>query len=163
MNICYNFNGENMKRRNIVLKLLLLFIWLTFIFFMSNQNGSQSNELTNSIIYNFFKLFNLSDSTIEILISNLFFIIRKLAHFTEYFILGILFMNLFKEFNIVSKKKLIYCCLLCLLYAISDEFHQLFIGSRNGSIIDVLIDFIGSISGVLIYKLVQTKITLSKR
>lgn len=39
---------------------------------------------------------------------------------------------------------------ICILYAISDEFHQLFVPGRGGQIRDVLIDSTGAIVGVAI-------------
>ena len=39
----------------------------------------------------------------------------------------------------------------CLLYASSDEFHQIFVSGRTASVKDVLIDTCGSIVGILSY------------
>ena len=62
-----------------IVKLLFIIIWLLVIFLFSNQDGSTSTSLTNGILekYLFFV-----DSDI------FFMIIRKMAHITEYFILG---------------------------------------------------------------------------
>lgn len=152
-----------MKNKKIIFKGMLVIIWMIIIFLLSSQNGSESADLTNSVVYTFFEIYNVSHDTITFIIPDIFLIIRKIAHFTEYFILGILFMNLLKEFNISSKKRIIYSILFCLLYATTDEFHQLFISNRVGSIFDVLIDFSGSISGIIMFSLYKTKITLSKR
>ena len=40
--------------------------------------------------------------------------------------------------------------LICLIYAFSDEIHQLFVLGRSGEFRDVLIDFCGSILGYFI-------------
>ena len=74
--------------------------------------------------------------------------IRKLAHFTAYLILGILVYNLLLCY-FKNKKSLILTLVICLLYAISDEIHQLFVPGRAGQIKDVLIDFSGATLGVL--------------
>ena len=152
-----------MKKRRIIIKTLILIIWMIIIFWLSNQNSSNSTDLTNGVIYNFFKIFNISDESINFITSNIFFIIRKTAHFFEYFILGILFMNFFKEFN-VSFNKIIKCSILCcLLYALSDEIHQLFVNGRSGSIIDVGVDSLGFLIGILLYTLFVKRKTLSIR
>ena len=48
------------------------------------------------------------------------------------------------------EKKVIYAVLLCLVYACSDEIHQLFICDRSGKIFDVFIDMLGSLSSIFI-------------
>lgn len=114
----------------------LLIGWMLVIFFFSSQDGTSSSGLSNSII-------NLFPVRIEPLI------IRKIAHFTEYFILGILSFNLCLEYTDATKKKMLQIWLFCVLYAISDEWHQGFVGGRNPAIFDVLIDSLGSLFGVL--------------
>lgn len=120
------------------------------IFLMSSfdatESANQSNFIVN-IITNIFKIEN-----IEVLS----FIIRKLAHFTEYLILGFLTINMLNK-NDISKKYLI-SILICLIYATSDEIHQLFVPGRACQLRDILIDSIGSITGVYLYKLINTKI-----
>ncbi len=71
--------------------------------------------------------------------------IRKLAHLTEYFILGLL---LFRAFNSDSAdlkawRWVFYSLLAVMLFAAGDEFHQSFVGTRTASIIDVGIDTLG--------------------
>ena len=55
-----------------------------------------------------------------------------------------------KELKIDNK--FIVSLLICVIYALSDEIHQLFIIGRSGNIIDVLIDSLGSIIGIFIIK-----------
>ena len=64
------------------------------------------------------------------------FIVRKCAHMTEYAILTFL---LYKTF-VHKQNPLIKSFLFTVLYACSDEFHQLFIPGRAGQIRDVCID-----------------------
>lgn len=127
-----------------IIKLLLIIIWLLVIFLFSNQDGSTSTSLTNGILekYLFFV-----DSDI------FFMIIRKMAHITEYFILGILVLNFINEFKV--DKKLIISILICFILASFDEFHQLFIPDRTGCLLDVFIDMIGASLGILILSLIK--------
>ena len=46
-------------------------------------------------------------------------------------------------------KRFIISALFCLVYAISDEIHKLFVPGRSGEIRDVLIDFTGVLIGIL--------------
>lgn len=127
-----------------------MFLWMLLIFIMSSfdatESANQSNFIVN-IINNIFKIEN---------IELLSFIIRKLAHFTEYLILGFLTINMLNK-NDISKKYLL-SILICIIYATSDEIHQLFVPGRACQLIDILIDSIGSIIGIYLYKLINTKI-----
>lgn len=132
-----------MLKINNKLSILLVFLWMLLIFLMSSfdatKSANQSNFIVN-IINNIFKIEN---------IELLSFIIRKLAHFTEYLILGFLTINMLNK-NDISKKYLL-SILICIIYATSDEIHQIFVPGRACQIRDVLIDSIGSITGVYLY------------
>lgn len=129
---------------------ILMLLWMLLIFIMSSCDATESTNQSNfivNIINNIFKIEN---------IELLSFIIRKLAHFTEYLILGFLTINMLNK-NDISKKYLL-SILICIIYATSDEIHQIFVPGRACQIRDVLIDSIGSITGVYLYKLINTKI-----
>jgi VanZ family protein len=55
----------------------------------------------------------------------------------------------------ISNKTILIVLLISLIYAISDEFHQLFVVGRFASVKDILIDFAGSILSVLILKVIE--------
>lgn len=130
-----------MRKYKIIYKSLLVIMWLSIIFLFSNQNGQISTNLTNNILDKVLWFIN-NDAA--------FMIIRKLAHLTEYFILGILVYNLLIEF---SSQKILTCSyLICLICSCMDEIHQLFISGRSANIFDVLIDFVGSILGILLMR-----------
>lgn len=144
-----------MLKINNKLSILLVFLWMLLIFLMSSfdatKSANQSNFIVN-IINNIFKIEN---------IELLSFIIRKLAHFTEYLILGFLTINMLNK-NDISKKYLL-SILICIIYATSDEIHQIFVPGRACQIRDVLIDSIGSITGVYLYKLINRQSLSNKR
>ena len=142
-----------MKNKRFVINLGLLVSWMILIFYMSNQPADISNKQSDLIIKLFYYIgIDLNSSLGEITS----FVIRKAAHFTEYFILYCLTINVLKfYFNI--KKASIYSLLIVLGYAISDEIHQYFIPGRDMAIRDVIIDFSGGILGfiinIIIYKI----------
>ena len=72
--------------------------------------------------------------------------IRKTAHFTLFFALGISSAAMFY----VLGKKPYYAWGFCLLNAITDETHQFFVGGRAPMIKDVVIDAAGAMMGVLV-------------
>ena len=144
------------------INITLLIIWMIIIFIMSNDNGAassyKSDEVTSFIID---KINLLTGNDIYSGINNIIFIVRKCAHFIEYFILGFLVINVIKDYNKISFSCCLFVILICILYSISDEIHQLFISGRSGRIIDVLIDTIGSVCGTIFY-LVIYKVRLLK-
>src|SRR5690554_4312580 len=75
-------------------------------------------------------------------------IVRKTAHFTEFFLLGVFWYIIYAKY--FKSVKLIGVVLIHgLLTAVLDETVQLFVDGRSGEIIDVLIDFGGVLSAVL--------------
>ncbi|HLQ82308.1 MAG TPA: VanZ family protein [Pseudogracilibacillus sp.] len=79
---------------------------------------------------------------------NLHSLIRKSIHFFVYTILSVLVYLAYQ-----GRRAVLFTLSVCLLYAITDEFHQLFIPGRSGEIRDVLIDFSGAVFGIILVKL----------
>lgn len=118
-------------------------LWMCFIFWMSTGTFSAQNT---SLIIEPLLRFLLPSITPE-KVDWVHDIIRKLAHVTEYFILGIL---LFWAFRFGSKKLLtlrwaFYYLLVVVLYAAGDEFHQPSEATRTASVLDVGMDSCGGI------------------
>ncbi|MFT9487184.1 MAG: VanZ family protein [Tepidibacillus sp.] len=76
------------------------------------------------------------------------FFIRKGAHLTEYFILGFLIYRAFWSTGYSKRKLLVFALLLSILYAASDEFHQMFTSNRTPHVEDVVLDSIGAFLGI---------------
>jgi VanZ family protein len=80
-----------------------------------------------------------------------FFSADKLIHVVEYAVLGYLVARAFgcdlHERQILFVRSLV----VCVLYGISDELHQWFVPDRVVSVMDLLADIIGSVSGIGIY------------
>lgn len=127
-----------MKYKKIIAWLLFV-SWLILIFYFSNQPGSISSDLSNHVLKTI--LNNLAISNFNVLGG----ILRKLAHFSEYFILSFLTLNLVKQYKVVSPYDFMLVMFFCFFYASSDEFHQLFIENRTASFLDVLLDYSGSL------------------
>jgi len=71
-------------------------------------------------------------------------ILRKLAHVAEYAILGALLGRAVRRPGLALA--------LGVLYAVSDEVHQVFVEGRHGSPLDVLIDTAGLVAGLLAWQ-----------
>ena len=133
------------------------------IFCFSNQNADDSSKISDGFIttiINFFVDDDLSIDEKELLLEKCSFYVRKFAHFTLYFVLGILVLNLLYQYNL--KNKLLIGIVICIIYSCSDEFHQLFIPGRSGELRDVIIDSIGSLSGILFYRFVKKMYSFRK-
>lgn len=127
-----------------IIKVILVILWMTVIFCFSNQVSDDSTKLSDGFIKN-----TVCKVDKGCKIDSYVTPVRKSAHFCVYLILGLLVMNCFK----VNKKYIIYSVIICLLYSISDEIHQMFISGRSGEVLDVLIDTFGSFIGITsIYK-----------
>lgn len=128
-------------------------LWMIIIFLFSNQEAETSSKVSNSFIdktvIKIYKAFD-EDLTKEKEFSikdKLITPIRKSAHLFVYLILGILMFLTLNEYN-VKKNIVCYAIILCFVYAITDEFHQLFVNGRSGEFKDILIDTLGSTIGV---------------
>lgn len=137
-----------------IVKLILIILCMLFIFSLSSDNGEVSEKKSDSLIVKVTETILHRKLTVEEkekYIEKTVVLVRKSAHFTLYFILGLLVISFLKEFGL-SRKSIIISIIMVLLYAVSDEIHQTFIPGRSGEVLDVLIDTIGgSLSTVLYY------------
>lgn len=136
-----------MKNKKIIISWLLLILWMAFIFYMSSCNGNVSSDQSGTVAYVLHNILGINYS------DKLIFIIRKCAHVSEFFILGILVINLVSKYNV--KHIYLISFIICVLYSSSDEFHQLFVPGRSGQVTDVLIDLIGVVLGLLFVFLIR--------
>lgn len=80
------------------------------------------------------------------------FIMRKIAHITEYAVLTFLFFRASSK-NLNYKKAISYAVLFSITFALTDEYHQLFVFGREGNLGDVFIDGLGVFLAIfLIYR-----------
>ncbi|WP_455683456.1 VanZ family protein [Thomasclavelia sp.] len=123
--------------------------WMIFIFIMSHTNGNDSSNQSNFIAKMILEFINIDQNTLT-------FIIRKIAHMSEYAIL-LLFVYYGIHKTIRYKYALLGSLLISFIYACSDEIHQLFIPGRSGQFTDVLIDTSGALIMLLIIYLWQKR------
>lgn len=125
-----------------------LLVWMAFIFFASTAQLSASN--TSRIIRPM--LLWLFPDISEESLTFVHFIVRKLAHLTEYAILGLLAARAFltSSHRGLRRRWFLSAWLLVIIYALSDELHQRFVPARTGSIYDSLIDITGGLMALSI-------------
>lgn len=133
---------------------IFVLLWMSIVFYFSHQSADDSSSTSGNTIRKLINIFpniqNLEEFEKEQIISNLQPITRKLAHFSIYTLGGILIYNFINTYDIENKRKMIYSFIIGGIYAITDEFHQLFINGRSGEFRDVCIDSSGILFGIFI-------------
>jgi len=81
--------------------------------------------------------------------------IRKAAHFSIYFLLGIFTIRAVALHTEQTKARIGAALVICFLYACSDELHQHFVPGRGPSFRDVLIDTAGALTSIGILTVVS--------
>ena len=122
------------------------FIWMAVIFWFSTDtfSGQETGSVLENILY--FIGLSLTAETI----ATLHFLIRKLAHFSSYAVLGTL---LWRAFRGEAEETWrwgwgIGAFLTAAAYALLDEYHQSLTRTRTPSIVDSLIDMFGSLAAL---------------
>ena len=160
-------------------------LWMAAIFAMSARPADDSamdshraGRLVLSAFYPHFRDLPAADQ--EILVARVDYPVRKAAHASEYAVLGALYgltVLAFVETKRTPDRELsetngktpraqellwmrfplrtAWCA--AVLYAATDEFHQLFVPGRSGKVTDVLIDAAGAAVGVMIVCWVRRK------
>ena len=145
--------------------------WIVMIFHFSNQSATQSSNTSNMVVNLLNELFsiNIQDDMI----------IRKVAHTMEFALLTIFSYVALSSTNKISNKtsyaespvklmrsdnemNIVFTLWFAILNAIFDEYHQLFVDGRDGSIKDVLIDLIGIIIVLIVIRVAFTIYLKSK-
>ncbi len=131
-----------------IINIILIILWMIIIFLFSSANGIESEHQSDVIIIKTAEIINkekIPEENKQKLIDKYIVLVRKSAHFFLYFILGILvYLFVHKKYN-TSLKTFIIMIIVCTLYAISDEIHQLFTLERAAEVRDVFIDMGGSL------------------
>lgn len=132
------------------------FCMLYFILYMSSQEGAASTtmsyQVSKTLVLAYNKVFSkgLSNELLNELIYQIHPLIRKTAHFTEFFALAITISFPLYVYKIRGIFLIILGELLCVGVAFLDEYTQGFVSGRNPSYRDVLIDSAGAFCGILI-------------
>ena len=144
---------------------LLTAAWIIGIFYFSSENATESSERSLGLLKLIEQIFGEEIMT-EVLL-------RKIAHVMEFSFLTILaflsirFTNKVSEYTsyaespvkIIKSDNEMYIAIsmwLSFLVAVADEYHQLFVDGRSGSILDVAIDGIGIIVVLIIIRVIFT-------
>lgn len=151
-------NNQIKFKKNLIFKRILFLIMLAVTFYIifnfsaqdGEASGSISTKVTEFIVNILSKVKNMDASLRLHYITKLEPIIRKLAHFGVYTVVGFSVMGFMCTFDIKNIVKVITSFMIGLTYAISDEVHQYFIPGRSARVLDVCIDSVGVLTGIFI-------------
>lgn len=131
-----------------VISSVLLVIWMFVIFSFSNQNGNVSEGNSDKVAAQVIDTVTtitkqeITENEKKTMIEDTRFLVRKIAHFSSYFILNLLAYFTLKSFGV--KNSILYSILFSFFFACTDEIHQLFVSERAGRLLDVVIDTAGA-------------------
>jgi len=141
-------------------------LWMIVIFSLSSQPAEISNANSKSgtkillkATESIYKV-DIDSNTKEAtkLINNANNTLRDYAHTSVFFVLAILVYSAMRNKGGYSIKALIFSFLICFIFSILDEIHQIFTPGRGFQVSDLGMDFIGIISGIIIFILASRHI-----
>jgi VanZ family protein len=138
-----------------IISCVAVILWAVLIFSLSHQPAVQSSQLSAEITEIIVEKVERVSPKVEFTIGRLHHIVRKNAHFFLYLVFIFLVMNALRRSGMHGYRMIGISLLVCVLYAISDEVHQLFVLGRGALVKDVLIDSTGAIVGVGLYLVIS--------
>lgn len=131
-------------------------LWMALIFYFSQQQATTSNELSTGITEVIIQTVEKIAPDMGVDLRGFNHIVRKNAHFLIYLVLGVLVIIALRRSGVHGYyRAMVLTILICALYAISDEVHQLFVNGRGPQVKDVLIDSAGAIVGISLFCMID--------
>lgn len=135
------------KNHTYIVLFALIAIVTAFIWGNSMLDAEKSGNISKNVTEIVCEI--LGEKPDEVNMDKANFTVRKIAHFSEFLLLGVLYSLVKFKIDGKSFSLLIFLPLFCtLLTAVADEFIQSFTG-RGSMVSDVLIDFSGATVGTL--------------
>lgn len=149
----------NIIRGILITTLIAIFVT---IFGFSNQNSETSaglsQKVTNFVVEFVPSIKNMPEKEKEEAEYRIEKVIRKIAHYSIYTLVGILLMALMSTYKIKELDRIAISMIIGVIYAATDEIHQAFVPGRGPLVTDVILDSIGVLTGIcivlLVYKII---------
>lgn len=111
---------------------------MCIIYGFSNQSATESSIISDSV-EKYLSNFNMLNIILTMIP------IRKIAHFTLYALLSGAIFTFIRQTYVFTKIQTyyIFSFIATVIYAITDEYHQIFINGRSAELKDILIDASG--------------------
>lgn len=141
------------EKKGCVISHVLVIGWMLVIFCFTAQTGEESGNLSQGFIHSLVTMINQwlggiwEKDKIPLIVQMLGFPVRKLAHMTEFGILAALLYRVSKYYTRINTCRKRICCswIVAVIYAATDEFHQLYVPGRSGNLFDVCVDAAGAL------------------
>ncbi len=153
----------------VFLSLIPVLAVMLLIFAFSSQNGEESGALSAQITAFVIRVFRpefarLDAAAQAALFEKTMHLVRKGAHFSEFAALGFFLLGHFRALELKGKlrRPALFSAITGILYAVSDELHQGFVGGRSPAVLDVGIDSAGVLCGLLVMAL-QLRLRRSRK
>ena len=131
--------------------------WMAVIFVLSSEGHDTSSGRSDAIVHTL-QSAGLGFAPVDVLT----FITRKAAHTVAYLLLGILAYRAVRQHGLLARRVAMIAIAIVVVYATSDEVHQLFVPGRSGEPRDVLIDSTAGAVGVAASYFIYRKHRLQK-
>jgi len=140
--------AEKLRNIKIIILSFCVLGTMALIFYFSSQPVEQSDGLSTAIAAAILSWVRpgIDLTANSPLLESIDHIARKTAHFFLYSLLGFNLSYLFIQIK-NGRGPLLYSLPIGLFYAMSDEFHQIFVSGRGPLWQDVILDFCGVIAG----------------
>lgn len=126
------------RKTYVAISWILVAICMIVIFYLSAQNGEESSDLSGSFVATILQYFNITvDENV----------LRTFAHMLEFMGLSVLLFNATYA-TWENKITPIIAFTGTVLYATTDEIHQIFVPERAFQVSDILVDSTGALIGV---------------
>ena len=134
----------NKRKTALIIFLVLTIIWMGLVFYLSSENADASSKTSQAFLDKLIAMFNIKTR------AYLEGTIRTWAHFGLYLLGGLVSNGFFTFWLLEHKRKFLYCSAFGVLYAVSDEIHQLFVPGRAFEVKDIMVDVSGFLLGALV-------------
>ena len=126
------------RKKYITISWILVAVCMGIIFFLSAQNGEESSDLSGSFVATILQWLKITIDEETL---------RTFAHMLEFMGLSVLIFNAtYATWEIKMTPLIAFAGTV--LYATTDEIHQIFVPERAFQISDILIDSTGALIGV---------------
>lgn len=136
----------------------LLLMYMIYNF--SAQPGEISAQLSYKVSYEIVEVVDttlhadMADWEIDLWVTRIHGLVRKLAHMTEYFALAITVAFPLYVYGVRGIWLVFLAGAICVGFACGDEYHQSFVEGRGPSKKDVLIDSFGVFWGIILVRII---------